>query len=753
MSLPLAHGFDTTLLHYVAVPAARALALGGVVWLLLAAFRVRDVGFRLAAWTAVLYAALAMPFLGRVMPGIPVLLPSVRSAQPAAVTQPPVVTQAAETNYAAALPARGQAEPAYASAPVAGEMPVTEASDATSNISVTPPAASASLPNPVSISWPTVAGCIYGLIAAFLLGRLALGVVLSRKVAREAIQIGDERLARLLAREARRIGLGKAPRLVESAALSIPAAMGVLRPVVLLPRGWEEWSDSQIEAVLAHELSHIARRDPLTQILSGVHRAIFWFSPLGLWLDRALVELAEQASDDAALRAGADRTHYAEVLLHFFRALRASRGRVRWQAVSMAQGARSTRRLERILSGSSTSIRLGRAAVVAVAIGLVPLVCLAASVEPSFSAGTQMPAPPPTMAPPAPPAAAFETTPPAPVLAPAPAPKAPKPSAAPMALVAPPDAPLLLVVPAAPMAAPAAPMLAPAPEVRMVWFYRQTKLVTQDAKAKQPTRQGNEGWYSNGDCNGNAAFVIFSGNRTMTQCASAADMARVSALRRSIPGNFLWFRRDGRSYVIRDAATVNAAIAAFAPERALARQQAELGKQQAALGAKQAMLGAQQEQVRVDVPDFSAAMNQMEASLREINSAAMQESLKRAQQQMEAAFKSLDSSATQEQLGRAQEQLAKAVESLNSSATQRELARSAARMAELQSRLGALQSVAGEKQAALGERQAALGRQQAELGRRQAELGHQQAELARRATERVKQLIDQAIAHGLTKPQ
>jgi beta-lactamase regulating signal transducer with metallopeptidase domain len=752
MSLPLAHGFDTTLLHYVVVPAARALALGGVVWMLLAAFRVRDVGFRLAAWTAVLYAALAMPFLGRVMPGIPVLLPSVRSAQPAPVTQPPVVTQAAETNYAAALPARSQPESAYASAPVAGEMPVTKASEATSNISVTPPAASASLPKPVSISWPTVAGCIYGLIAAFLLGRLALGVVLSRKVAREAMQIGDERLARLLAREARRIGLGKAPRLVESAALSIPAAMGVLRPVVLLPRGWEEWSDSQIEAVLAHELSHIARRDPLTQILSGAHRAIFWFSPLGLWLDRALVELAEQASDDAALRAGADRTHYAEVLLHFFRALRTSRGRVRWQAVSMAQGARSTRRLERILSGSSTSIRLGRAAVVAVAIGLVPLVCLAASVEPSFSTGTQMPAPPPPMAPPAPPAAAFETTPPAPVLAPAPAPKAPKSPAAPMALVAPPDAPLLMVVPA-PMAAPAAPMLAPAPEVRMVWFYRQTRLVTQDAKAKQTTRRENESWYSNGDCSGNAAFVIFSGNRTMTQCASAADMARVSALRRSIPGNFLWFRRDGRSYVIRDAATVNAAIAAFTPERALARQQAELGKQQEALGRKQSELGMQQEQVRVDVPDFSAAMKQMESSLREINSAAMQESLKRAQQQMEAAFKSLDSSATQEQLGRAQEQLAKAVESLNSSATQRELARSAARMAELQSRLGALQSVAGEKQAALGERQAALGRQQADLGRRQAELGHQQAELARRATERVKQLIDQAIAHGLAKPQ
>ena len=95
MSLPLAHGFDSTLLHYVLVPAARALALGGAVWLLLAAFRVRDVGFRLAAWTAVLYAALVMPFLGRVMPEIPVLLPAVRSAQPAGMARPPLGTAAA----------------------------------------------------------------------------------------------------------------------------------------------------------------------------------------------------------------------------------------------------------------------------------------------------------------------------------------------------------------------------------------------------------------------------------------------------------------------------------------------------------------------------------------------------------------------------------------------------------------------------------------------------------------------------------
>jgi beta-lactamase regulating signal transducer with metallopeptidase domain len=779
MSLPLAHAFDSTFVSYVLQPALRSLALAGAVWLLLAAFRVRDVGFRLAAWTAVLYAALAMPFLGRVMPEIPVLLPAVRAAHTAPVTPLPVMTQAAEINppaaakeaiatysapamkHSATFSADERVERAAMSAPATKEALLVETSAPPTNISVTPPAASpASLPRTLSVSWATLAAGLYGLIAAFLLGRLGLGLMLSRRIERAALPIEDERLARLLERESRKLGLRNSPRAAESPALSIPAAMGLRHPVVLLPRGWDEWNDSQIEAVLAHELSHIARRDPLTQTLSNLHRAIFWFSPLGWWLDGTLVELAEQASDDAALRAGADRTRYAEVLLHFFRALRTTRGRVRWQAVSMAQGSRSARRVERILSGASTSIRLGRAAMVAVAISLVPLACLAAAVEPSFSAQTQMPAPPPSMAPPAPPAGALAKIPaPAPVVAPAPAPapkapiaqnapvlRPPERPVAPMALPAPSAAPFVMVVPA-PLAAPDAPMLVPVP---MIWITREMR---QEANGKQSVRRENENWYSSADCAGNEAYVVVSGDKTMTECGSVEDMAQVNALRKRIPAPFLWFRKGGRSYVIRDAATVNAAIQAFAGQRDLARQQADLGRQQAELGRKQAELGMQQRQIRINVPDFSDLMLQMDADLRAFNSTEMQRNLQQAQKQMEATLKALDSSATQEELGRAQEQLAQALRSINTSATEQVMARVAAQMAAMQSRLGSLQSAAGERQAALGERQATLGREQAELGRRQAELGRRQAELARQASRQVRELIDRALKSGLALPQ
>ncbi len=88
--------------------------------------------------------------------------------------------------------------------------------------------------------------------------------------------------------------------------------------------------------MISHEISHVARRDAFIDRLSLLHRAVFWFSPLSWYLTRCIAELAEEASDEAALAAGADRTRYAETLLGFFAELEATPGRAWWQGVAMA---------------------------------------------------------------------------------------------------------------------------------------------------------------------------------------------------------------------------------------------------------------------------------------------------------------------------------------------------------------------------------------------------------------------------------
>ena len=66
---------STELLAQVANPAVRALALAGAAGLGLAAFRVRATSARLFTWTAVLYAALAMPLLGWMLPPLAIPTP------------------------------------------------------------------------------------------------------------------------------------------------------------------------------------------------------------------------------------------------------------------------------------------------------------------------------------------------------------------------------------------------------------------------------------------------------------------------------------------------------------------------------------------------------------------------------------------------------------------------------------------------------------------------------------------------------
>jgi multidrug efflux system membrane fusion protein len=119
--------------------------------------------------------------------------------------------------------------------------------------------------------------------------------------------------------------------------------------------------------------------DPAVQLLSGVHRAALWFSPMSWFLDRRLVREAEEASDDAAVESAGDRAFYARVLLEFMqRGVR----RASWLGVPMARYGRPEERIHRILDGKTLPRRVTRWSVAAI-LGLgLPLAYLAAAAGP-----------------------------------------------------------------------------------------------------------------------------------------------------------------------------------------------------------------------------------------------------------------------------------------------------------------------------------------------------------------------------------
>jgi bla regulator protein BlaR1 len=98
-----------------------------------------------------------------------------------------------------------------------------------------------------------------------------------------------------------------------SPAFAEPGVFGIRRPVLLLPTGiTSHLTPSQLEAILAHELCHVRRRDNLATTIHMAVEALFWFHPLVWWLGARLMEERERACDEEVLLMGSDPEVYAE---------------------------------------------------------------------------------------------------------------------------------------------------------------------------------------------------------------------------------------------------------------------------------------------------------------------------------------------------------------------------------------------------------------------------------------------------------
>jgi bla regulator protein BlaR1 len=128
------------------------------------------------------------------------------------------------------------------------------------------------------------------------------------------------RRIRVIERAATPLSLNLPIQVFSSSAHLEPGVFGILRPVLLLPEGIaERLTPLQLEAVLAHELCHVRRRDNLTATIHMVVEAIFWFHPLVWWIRERLVEERERACDESVLRVTGDPQVYAEGILNVCR--------------------------------------------------------------------------------------------------------------------------------------------------------------------------------------------------------------------------------------------------------------------------------------------------------------------------------------------------------------------------------------------------------------------------------------------------
>ncbi|MBL8263521.1 MAG: hypothetical protein JNM58_13945 [Xanthomonadaceae bacterium] len=94
-----------------------------------------------------------------------------------------------------------------------------------------------------------------------------------------------------------------------------PCAARVVRPVIWLPASLvARMPAEQLEALVAHELAHIARMDWLWNGLQCVFEALLFFHPAAWWLGRRIRQEREHACDDLAVAACGDAIALAEAL-------------------------------------------------------------------------------------------------------------------------------------------------------------------------------------------------------------------------------------------------------------------------------------------------------------------------------------------------------------------------------------------------------------------------------------------------------
>ena len=98
--------------------------------------------------------------------------------------------------------------------------------------------------------------------------------------------------------------------------LACPMAAGVLRPLILVPASWREWTPALRKSVITHEAAHHARRDPLWRAIAAIACTLHWWNPLVWWMAARLADQCEYACDERVLKSGLPPQGYAGDLLH-----------------------------------------------------------------------------------------------------------------------------------------------------------------------------------------------------------------------------------------------------------------------------------------------------------------------------------------------------------------------------------------------------------------------------------------------------
>ena len=233
------------------------------------------------------------------------------------------------------------------------------------------------IPWPAAVAYVWLAGAIVYIVV------LVLRCIGFRHVLSESTAAGAN-ITESVGHLAAKLGLRRFPpvRMVEATAPPLVWSLG-FRPLIVLPaKLLAELSPAQRDALIAHELAHIRRRDDLVRWLEVIALVAFWWNPVAWFARRRLREAEEECCDAWVVWAlPGERRSYGEAMLATIEFL-AGGPKLPALAGSTFGGSFCKRRIEMIMK-RNVDRRISWAALgtLLVAAGVLPVVAQSNSLE------------------------------------------------------------------------------------------------------------------------------------------------------------------------------------------------------------------------------------------------------------------------------------------------------------------------------------------------------------------------------------
>ena len=273
-----------------------------------------------------------------------------------------------ETPDPAPLPTITQSSPALAPAPAHRSIATA------ATVAAADPVGSSSLKELLDPALPWLVALWVGGVLLLSI-RLTHGWLGARRLRISGTRPASAPLVAALQQLAARLRVTRPVQLFESLIVEVPAVIGWLRPVILVPSSaLSGLTPQQLEVLLAHELAHVRRYDYLVNIAQCVIETLLFYHPAVWWVSRRMREEREHCCDDLVVQVCGDAQLYASALVEMER-LRPATPRLALAATGSG-GSLLTRVRRLILPGAARAEffprwAAGVAGVVAVTIALL----------------------------------------------------------------------------------------------------------------------------------------------------------------------------------------------------------------------------------------------------------------------------------------------------------------------------------------------------------------------------------------------